>query len=157
MPLAGPGPGRARRGTPGPGLRADRTTRNRTTRRARPKNRPSATASPTPPRQLRPPPWHRPRSGQSPATLTTSPPIPQSHVLSHQTLLPSQSTAHHLDLAIILLEPHHWDVLILGEPVDPPAKRRADLLHDRRRRNRQPQMRRHERHDLPTHLQVRQY
>ena len=52
------------------------------------------------------------------------------------TRLPSQIRAHHLDLAVVLTEPHHRDLVIGSEPVHRRAERGADLLHDRRRRDR---------------------
>ena len=69
--------------------------------------------------------------------------------------LPGQIRPHHLDLAVVLAEPHHRDVIGLGERRHRPAKRRADLLEDRRRRNLITQMRGQERDHRPTRLQGR--
>jgi hypothetical protein len=52
-------------------------------------------------------------------------------------------------------QPHHRDVIGLGERTHRPPERGADLLQDRRRRDRAPQMLGHERHHLATDLQVR--
>jgi hypothetical protein len=63
--------------------------------------------------------------------------------------------AHHLDLAVILAEPHYRDVLSFRERADRPPEGGADLLHDRRRRDRAAEVLRHERRHLPADLQVR--
>ena len=53
-----------------------------------------------------------------------------------------------------LRNPHDRDVIGIGEPSDRATKRRAHLLHDRRRRNRVTQVMSHERHHLPTDLKT---
>jgi hypothetical protein len=47
-------------------------------------------------------------------------------------LLHGQIPPHHIDLAIVLAEVHHWNMLILGERAHRPAERRTDPLPDRR-------------------------
>ena len=79
----------------------------------------------------------------------------RGHPAAAGARLPSQIRPHHLDLAVVLTEPHHRDVVVGGETVHRRAERGADLLHDRRRRDRIAQMRGHKRHHLPAHLQVR--
>jgi len=69
--------------------------------------------------------------------------------------LPRQIWAHHVDLAVVLGEPHHRDPIVGGETLHRPPERGADLLQDRRRRDRITQMRGQKRDHLPTHLQVR--
>ena len=69
--------------------------------------------------------------------------------------LPSQIRPHHLDLAVIPAEPHHRNLVVGSETLHRFTKGGADLVHDRRRRDRITQMRGHERHHLPGHLQVR--
>jgi len=62
---------------------------------------------------------------------------------------------HLLDLAVGLGEPHHRDVLLIGEATHRSAERGPDLIEDRRGRDRIAQMRGQEADNLPTHLQVR--
>ena len=69
--------------------------------------------------------------------------------------LPGQIRPHHIDLAVVLAEAHHRDVVGLGERRHRAAKRGADLLEDGRRRNLIIQMRGQERDHRPTRLQSR--
>jgi hypothetical protein len=69
--------------------------------------------------------------------------------------LPCHKGAHPIDLAVILTEPHHRDVVVGGEPVHRPAEPGTDLLQDRRRGDLIAQMRDQKRHHLPAHLQIR--
>ena len=62
---------------------------------------------------------------------------------------------HLLDLAVGLGEPHHRDVLLVGEAIHRPTERRPDLVEDRRGRDRIPQVRGQEADHLPADLQVR--
>ncbi len=66
-----------------------------------------------------------------------------------------QVPAHHLDLAVTPGELHHRDLVGPRERVDPTPEPGPDLLQDRRRGDRQPQVPGHERDDLPPHLQGR--
>lgn len=68
--------------------------------------------------------------------------------------LPPQVRTHHLLLAIGLAERHHRHLLRRGEGTHSPAERCADLLHDRRGRDRISQMLPHERGHLTTNLQI---
>jgi hypothetical protein len=69
--------------------------------------------------------------------------------------LGGQIPAHHLDLAVILAEAHHRDLVGCGESVHRLAERGADLLHDRRLGDRVAEMHHHERRHLPADLQIR--
>ena len=60
-----------------------------------------------------------------------------------------------IDLAVVLAEAHHRDVVVLGERRHRAAKRGADLLEDGRRRNLIIQMRGQKRDHRPTRLQSR--
>ena len=66
-----------------------------------------------------------------------------------------QIRPHPIDLAVVLTEPHHRDLVVVGEPVHRPAERGTDLVHDRRRGDRIAKMRGHKRSHLPAHLQIR--
>jgi hypothetical protein len=66
-----------------------------------------------------------------------------------------QVAAHHLDLAVTPGELHHRDLVGPRERVDPTPEPGPDLLQDRRRGDRQPQVPGHERDDLPPNLQGR--
>ena len=61
---------------------------------------------------------------------------------------------HGLDLAVGLGEPHHRDVVLLGEAGHRPAERGTDLVEDRRGRDRIAQVRGQEADHLPADLQV---
>jgi hypothetical protein len=61
---------------------------------------------------------------------------------------------HLLDLAVGLGEPHHRDVLVVGEPGDRATERGPDLVEDRRGRDRIAQVRGQEADDLPADLQI---
>ena len=65
-----------------------------------------------------------------------------------------QVGAHQIDLAVGLGEPHHRDVVLLGEPADRPPERGPDLVEDRRGRDRIAQVRGQEADHLPADLQV---
>lgn len=69
--------------------------------------------------------------------------------------LPLQMRTHHILLTIRLVERDDRRPMCRREHVDPSAKRGADLLHDRRRRDREPQVARHEHGHLTAHLQRR--
>jgi len=70
--------------------------------------------------------------------------------------LPGRNVAaHHIDLPVGLAEPDHRDVVRVGEVPDRPPEPGADLLHDRRRRNRAAQVPGLERGHLSGHLQIR--
>jgi hypothetical protein len=68
--------------------------------------------------------------------------------------LPIQVRAHHVELAGVLGEPHHRDVLRVGQSPDRVPEPVTDPGNHRRGRNREP-LTRQELHDLPTDLQVR--
>ena len=69
--------------------------------------------------------------------------------------LPVQIRPHHVLLAVVLLELHHRNVMRRGEAGDRAPEPGPDLLHDRRRRDRIPQMTGHEPGHLPAALQLR--
>jgi hypothetical protein len=62
---------------------------------------------------------------------------------------------HDLDLAVVLAEPHHRDVIVLGEAGHRFPERRPDLVEEGWRGNRVTQMPGQERNDLPTDLEIR--
>jgi hypothetical protein len=61
---------------------------------------------------------------------------------------------HHIKLAGVLGEPHHRDVLGIGQAPDRVPEPVTDPTHHRGRGNREP-LPRQELHDLTTYLQVR--
>ena len=67
----------------------------------------------------------------------------------------TQIAAHHVDVAVGGLQPHHRNVVGVGERGDRPAEPVADLLQTRRRRDRETALPQ-ELHHLPAHLQLGQ-
>ena len=94
-----------------------------------------------------------PVSGPDPLELLRHP--DRRHPRAVGRGLPVQVRAHHVRLAVLLREPDPRDVVSVGERGHRTAEPLPHLVEDRRRGNRQAQVLRHERHDLPAGLQDR--
>ena len=68
---------------------------------------------------------------------------------------PVQVRAHHLQFPLALGEPDHRHVVLRGEPSHRQPEPVPDLLQQRRRRDREPEVAGEEAHHLPAHLQRR--